>query len=303
MKLIFKRREKKSRQASNPDATNVFSYYASRSPRSEMAERHENKKTSKMTLPINWQTIPIYLAIISILISAGYLLLLEASPRIEIVASTPEKKQIMQSTGIYQRVGQELLSKSVFNRLKLTVDTNKLASDFKMRFPELSDVVIITPIAGHKLIFEIELTTPVLALVPNGGSDYIVLDERGRALFKTSDTSRVSSLKIPTIIDESGIGVEVGDNVLPTENINFITDVIQQLQAQNIPIQSVNLPPIANELRVKPANQSYYVRFNIVGDARLQAGSFIATMRHLEREGVSPGVYVDVRTVEKVYYQ
>ncbi len=302
MKVSFKRRKKESRQAKPPGVANVFSYYASRSPSSKVTERYHDKKPAKQARSVNWHMFPVWLATVAILISLGYLLWLDINPRIEVVALTPEKESIMQSTGTYQRAGQEILSKSIFNRFKLTVDTNQLASNFQAQFPELSEVAVITPIAGHRLTFEIKPTKPAVALL-SSATDFTVLDERGRALFKTENVNKITALNIPAVVDETGIEVEVGDSVLPAENVGFITELTRQLSAKDIPIQSVILPLVANEIHIKPANQSYYIKFNIVGDARLQAGSLVATLRHLEREGKTPSVYIDVRTGEKVYYQ
>lgn len=303
MKLFKKSDNKPVRQARAPETANVFSYYASRSPSDNTIKRQNNKQPAKKSRRfLNWQTLPIAVAAFVILMSLGYLLWLDINPRIEVIASSPENKEIMQETEVYRQAGEELLSKSPFNRIKLTIDTNKLASDFMDRFPELSDVSITTPLAGHRLIFEIQPTTPTLALSANA-SDFIILDERGRALFQTSMAERVSKLGMPVIIDESGIEVKVGDNVLPRESVNFITEVVRQLQAKSIPIQSINLPAIANELHIRPANQNYYIKFNIVGDPRLQAGAFIATKERLDEEGKTPGTYIDVRTQEKVYYK
>lgn len=302
MKLWRRRRTNtNTRQAGSPGTANVFSYYANRTTGDVVPSRHHSKPKFKSRRL--WHILPTVLAAVAILVSLGYLLWLDTSPRVVIVSSTPASETVTQSKETYQKAGQKLLSQSIFNRIKPTVDTNKIADKFKAQFPEITEVAITTPIAGHKLIFEIQPTTPSLALNPAGSNELIVLDERGRALFKTRDTANINKLSIPIITDESGINIEVGDNVLPAENILFITQVVAQLRAKNIAIQSITLPQIANELHIRPADQAYYVKFNIVGEARLQAGSFIATKQWLEREGRAPTQYIDVRTEEKVYYQ
>lgn len=302
--MKFRRpKDKNPRQATHTGSAKVFSYYANRAPVNDASYgRHQSAKSRKSRRFFNWQTFRVAVAITAMIISAGYFLWLDTNPRIEVTAASDEKRAIMQTTDTYRKAGQEILSQSSANRFKLTVDTNKVEQQMKARFPELAEVVVTTPVLGHKLVFKVQPTDPAVVLSSNKPG-FIILDGRGRAVYKTTNGEVIRKLQIPLVIDESGLEVAVGDTVLPAENIRFITEVIKQLQAKNVTPQTVILPLIAHELHIRPANLPYFVKFNLVGDPRLQAGAFIASKQKLEGEGKTPSQYVDVRTHEKVFYQ
>lgn len=297
---FLRKKSNESRQSTYSGSAKVFSYYANRSSAESSSRRQQSAQNRKTPRLFYLRNLPTVVATIIIAISAGYFLWLDTNPRIAIVSA--EKLSIMQNDKIYQTAASNILSQSHLNRFKLTVDTDKIEQQMKSQFPELSEIVVTTPIAGHRLIFEIQPAMPAVAL-SSVNPGFIILDGRGRAVFKTSDGEQVKKLGVPLVIDESGVDIAVGDNVLTAENIRFITEVVRQLQAKDIVIENIILPQIVNELHIRPANQPYYVKFSILGDARLQAGAFIASKKKLEGEGKKPGQYIDVRTGEKVFYQ
>lgn len=302
--MMFRRSrpDKNFRRPTPAGSAPVFSYYASRSPGETGARRQHNRPLPETRRLLSWQTLPVIAAAGVILAGLGYLLWLDTNPRIEVAEVSPGQAAVMQSPDTYQKAGRQLLATSPLNRLKLTVNTDKLAAEFKARFPELTEVVITTPLAGHRLIFKLQPTTPALALSP-GNSEFIILDERGRAVLETDDRARIQTLNVPIVLDESGVAAAAGDTVLPTEHIRFITEVIKQLEARKIEFQSISLPRIANELHLRPANQQYYIKFNLAGEARIQTGAYVAAKQRLEGENKTPAEYIDVRTLEKVYYR
>jgi hypothetical protein len=90
---------------------------------------------------------------------------------------------------------------------------------------------------------------------------------------------------------------------LSPDEVQFITGVLAQLQAKQLAITAVTLPPIAHELHVRIQGQPYYVKFNIQSDARIAAGTFLATKSYLEQGRITPAEYVDVRVEERAYYK
>ena len=65
----------------------------------------------------------------------------------------------------------------------------------------------------------------------------------------------------------------------------------------------MTLPPAASELDVKIAGKPYFVKFNLqADDARRQAGTFLATQAQLQRKGITPAQYIDVRVEGRAYY-
>ena len=86
-------------------------------------------------------------------------------------------------------------------------------------------------------------------------------------------------------------------------NIDFITEVVGQLSAKSLKVVSMVLPGGASELDIRVEGAPYTVKFNLRGDARAEAGAFLAVKQHLERENKTPGSYIDVRVPNKAYYR
>jgi hypothetical protein len=47
----------------------------------------------------------------------------------------------------------------------------------------------------------------------------------------------------------------------------------------------------------------YFVKFNLHGDAREEAGSYLAVKDYLASNQKTPGEYVDVRVENRAYYK
>jgi hypothetical protein len=47
----------------------------------------------------------------------------------------------------------------------------------------------------------------------------------------------------------------------------------------------------------------YFVKFNLHGNAREEAGAFLAVKEYLESSHKTPGEYVDVRVENRAYYK
>jgi hypothetical protein len=66
----------------------------------------------------------------------------------------------------------------------------------------------------------------------------------------------------------------------------------------------MTLPPATSELDVRVAGQPYFIKFNLQsGDARQQAGTFLATQSHLQSQNIVPSTYIDVRVDGRSYYK
>jgi hypothetical protein len=102
-------------------------------------------------------------------------------------------------------------------------------------------------------------------------------------------------------IDKTGLTLQTGSFVLPANHVQFIKDIDFQLNRANIEVDHVLFPPRPNELLVYPKGVGYYVKYNMVADAREQAGRHIALSRYMHRQNKKPNVYIDVRVPERAY--
>jgi hypothetical protein len=68
-------------------------------------------------------------------------------------------------------------------------------------------------------------------------------------------------------------------------------------------IESLTLPSGLSELDVRIKGQGYYVKFNLLGDGREEAGAYLALKSHLDAGHITPRQYIDVRVEGKGYYK
>lgn len=280
---------------------NVFSYHASRSTDTSILGRSKptfNKSSSRLSI---FKMLPTILALGAIIYSLGYLLMLDSSPRI-VILGDKDKANLLQDTEVYLKASQEILKGSVFNKTKLTINTETTAKKLKDRFPELKDVAITIPIASHKPVFELGPAVPAVVLASASAGPYVI-DEQGRAVVKAQEVTSLEKLDLPKVNDESGLGLTLGKPVLPQEDIEFITSLYRQLKAHSLTVDSMILPTTPNELHLRLAGDRYLVKFDISGDARLQSGALMAVKAELSTKNISPAEYVDVRVRDKVFYK
>jgi hypothetical protein len=292
----------------------VFSYHAnSRSARPSSgnpvrdlkAQQKEAKKSPvavRRSKQINWlKRGPAILA----LALAGVLLLnslfLSSQPRI--IQTGDGRGQIfLRNESTYQQAATDILGSSLLNRTKLTIDTGNMAQKLSSEFPELGSVTVALPVFGHQPVVRIEPASPALILTTASGQSY-VLDAAGRALITPAQAPGVSRLGLPVVTDQSGLLITTGHIALPSGSVGFISEVVGQSRAAHVTISSLTLPKGTSELDMRVSGVAYYVKFSVRGDARGEAGTFLAVKQQLERDHKTPSIYLDVRVDGRAYYK
>lgn len=277
----------------------VFSYYSSRYENGSGEKRKDTTKHSKIVNVL--RHVPIFIASGAIVLSIGYLLTLNINPKV-VPLSSGSTSKLLRGSAEYTKYAHELLAASLLNRTKITIDANGFEAAMKKHFPELSDVVVILPIMGRRPIVQLQAATPALILQVTNGESYLI-DVNGRAIMLSSSLNDVKSLELSTVLDQSGLSVEIGKGILTTSDVSFMATVISQLKVKNIYIESMTLPTIASELHVRVTGQAYYIKFDLHGNARLQLGAYLALKQKLDNDHITPREYIDVRVEEKVYYK
>jgi hypothetical protein len=290
----------------------VFSYHASRSARPTSAGLRSTKQSwnnapEKPVRPrgssTSWlKRAPVLaLAIVAIaLVING--LLVSNNPEVITLADKQQQKVFLRSTDTYQQAARQILSSSIFNSNKLTIDTTGIADELSKRFPELEHVSVTLPVAGHQPAIYIQPALPAL-LVKTADNSVYILDASGRALINAAQTSKVERLGLPVVEDQTGLPVTLGKVVLPSDEVTFIREVVGQLEAKGVSITGVILPKGSSEVDIRIEGVPYIVKFNLHGDARVEAGAYLAVKKHLEREKKTPGSYIDVRVDNRAYYR
>jgi hypothetical protein len=208
---------------------------------------------------------------------------------------TPQNKLI------YQNAASKILSSSIWNENKITVDTGGLSRKLMAEFPQISSVSMTLPLLSRTPIIYIDHGKPTLILVKSN-SAYVV-DQNGRAMYKGANAQSFSVGTSPIVTDQSGLPVKLDSQVIPTTYIAFIQTVSNQLQANNMQVSSMTLPASSSELDVGIVGQPYIIKFNLENnDPRQQVGTFLATIAQLQSQNITPSKYVDVRIDGRAYY-
>jgi hypothetical protein len=294
------------RQQSAP----VFSYHANRSPvqgvqrgRGMRQDESGSKRRRVFKLPKpsgQWVSYaPTALAGIVLAFCLIYCSTLSTKPQVQAVG--------VGATGLARGIDSYeadlfyLFDKSILNRSKLLIDTEAIAREIQAEFPQLGAVAVVVPLVGRRPVVRVRPATPALMLGTLEG--VMVVDENGRIMAEARDLESSVKDKLPTVQDESGLSLEKGKYAFPRETVAFIQEVTAQLDAQRLSVQAMTLPPIPNELHIRLENTPYYVKFDMRGKGRVQAGTLVATKKKLDGGKQTPREYIDVRIPGKAYYK
>lgn len=306
--MLFRKRPTPSERRARVPQTSmrqnaVFSYHANRSVREGAQARdaeYQNPGTPKKRNFRSWQKHAPNIAIIAIvLIVAVFFMQLSDKALVQSVGM-PSGQLFLRDKAVYVDAVHRAFN-SPINRNKLTVNTAKISRDLKQQFPELQTVSVSLPVIGTRPTVYIQPSAPKMVLVSKNGM--YVLDVNGRALIAGNQVAKLNDLGVPVVNDESGLAIRTGDIALPKNVVAFIQEVTGQLKAKQIAVTSLNLPAGTNELHVRTDKAGYIVKFNLHGNARAEAGAYLATKQYLESQKKTPGEYIDVRVENKVYYK
>ena len=300
--MRFARKSKRSSlnrsQASNEmPRSAIFSYYSNRTEtKKSPAVRQKSPAGSKWSFI---KHLPIYIASGAIILCIGYVSTLSSNPRVLIINSS--KLPAIRSQNEYASAARDLLDDSLVNKTKVTINTKKIETGLKNRFPELSVAIVTVPIMGRRPVVKLEIA-PAVVVVRLSGEDYLLSSE-GRAILRPDKASLETQKTLPLVVDQSDLQIQAGEGVLTSSEVSFVTQLIAQFRAKNLTISTLTLPPLPSELHAKIKDQSYFIKFDLLGGARTQAGSFIAVKKRLDSQNKNPTQYIDVRVEGKAYYK
>ena len=293
------------RKVREQPAANVFSYYANRSPGiNPQARRQEPSKLERRNLKLlirKWVAYaPSLAAGFILLVCVVYASTLSSDAKLQVLGDQ-QKTGLRLGPDTYESQVREVFSESLLNRSKLLIDTDKIAAKLQEKYPELGEVAVILPLAGRRPVVQIRPAEPALLLGTLEGG--LVVDENGRTMADARQVESSIRDALPLLQDESGLSVERGSYALPKETVVFVRIVAAQLQHKKLKIQTMSLPTVANEMHVRVEGKNYFVKFDLRGEGRAQAGTYLATKEKLEKDGKTPKEYIDVRLPGKVYYK
>lgn len=289
MSLINKKQSSRPRQRVLEDApVKMTTYYRSGNDKKDGPPPKRRKK-SRTKAYLRLVDIVGVLAIFGLF---GYSLLISNHPKV--VVSNTE----FNSPGIYRDATSELMS-GVGSRNKITFNEQKLVKDIKTRFPEVSGVSVELPLLSPEAIVRLQITNPIFIL--NNSGSLLVVGDSGRAIAPAKNFARLADL--PVVNDETGYRAVLGRQVMGENGTNFIQALVEACRKHSITVQAITLPPLAQELHLRAADQTYYIKFLLSGDAGVQIGQFLAAREKFSVSGERPAEYLDVRVPGKIYYK
>ena len=268
------------------------------------AYRSRRPSTSKVTQRAGnyWpQRIGLLVLVAALIVSTIKITSLSPEPKVMPLASTASQV-LLRPTTEYQQAAAGLLNDSVWSKNKLTIDTGAISRRLRQHFPELASVNVTLPLLANRPIIYVKPVSPVLLLEAKSGT--FVIDDGGKAISRYKANSALKELHLPILKDQSGLNIKLKQPAIPSDDIRFVSQVMAQLKNKQHAVESITLPPSANQLDIKLANQPFYIKFNLQDDdPRGQAGTFLATYELLKRKNVKPSSYIDVRVPGRAYYQ
>lgn len=282
----------------------VFSYHANRvgsaDPRGRQMPQAEQKPPRPPRRPLpKLKNVALAIAVLVLFFMA-----MGVSDKPKLVVLGDTNSVFLQDMTQYQQTAQQLFQKSLLNSNKLTINTAPIVQGLVSRYPEIRTATVALPVFGSQPTVYLQPALPQLILATQRNGQF-VLDSSGRALVAVDKRMVLptGSKALPAVTDESGIEVKVGDIALPKKSVAFVMQVAGQLKAKQLAVSGWRMPAQASELDISLSGVPYYVRFNLQGSAREEAGSFLATKNYLDGKNIKPAEYVDVRVSGRAYYK
>lgn len=292
------------RRASSGTSAPAFSYYANRTPEPlrDRGQKPSETRTSvgspkrKVANRVAAASASFWVLIVVAFICIVKVLFLSTNPKIVVVGKNAITADYVQSVSVYENSARKLMSSSVTNRSKITVDLAGMSQKLRAQYPELQDVSMGVPLIGNRPIVYIQIAAPSLVLQTPSGN--FAMSSSGVVL------ARLKAIPggVPLVLDQSGAVPRVGQHYLPSSTVQFARTVAYQLSAAHMKLNTFILPTQSPyELDMRLEGQSYLIRCNLEADALVQSGAIIATVQQLGSS--TPAQYLDVRVPDRVYYK
>jgi len=264
----------------------------------ELLKQRSNTDTSARLKRLKVAFIMVVLAGLFLIMSW-----LNSTPKIILLGSVGDRI-FLRSTETYETAAVNLLNGSLSNHNKLTLNTNYIANALEQEFPELGLVTVQAPLVGDTVNIYLEPAEPALLLTSISGAKF-ALDSSGVAIEQVNDTTKLASLRLPIVTDQSGLNVRLHKAVLSSDDVAFIQTIVEQLATHKLQVSKLILPSGSSELDVYLSGTSYYIKFNLEdeSDVNQQIGTFLATRTYLLKNNITPSQYIDVRTLGRAYYK
>lgn len=270
--------------------TPIAKYYrADKSSGSPSPFRSRQPKTNRRLVLFNIADILLLILLIAGLI---YSLILRPNPTIK-TDSDQYHSAVVYKSGIAP------LFNGFKNSNKLSFDEAGVVKAIQAKFPEIRSARVELPFFSERPVVWLNISAPAFKLTNHQGS--YIIDSQGVAVAESNELPSIKSQV--TVQDQTDFQIQVGQQVLNSEGVTLINNLLSQLKQSKIPVAALSLPPRAQEMDLKTADQAYYVKFYLGGDSQSQIGQFLAARHQFSKSGKQPNEYLDVRVPGKIFYK
>jgi hypothetical protein len=281
--------EVKSRGSRRYSRTPLTTYYRNDTSAGQSPFQNRQPKRNRRKYLFGAADIVLIIVLLAVLV---YSLLLSANPK---VTATDNSYRSDQDYAKHIKTDFSGLG----SRNKITFNEARIVKRIEGQFPEVSNASVELPFFSQRPAVRLLISPPAFKLKSHGR--FYVVDLQGMVVSAAGSSPRFA--KLATVADESGFVAQVGKPVLSSQAAAFINTVVTQSRDAKVPLKSLTLPSVPLEMDVRTADQPYFVKFFLNGDANLETGQFLASRQKFISSHVTPSQYLDVRVAGKVFYK
>lgn len=193
------------------------------------------------------------------------------------------------------RQTREIMKATFFGDNWLFLNTSYLADQLKHQNYQIGKIAV------RKRLFtnlEIQIDERQPSLGWKSADVIYILSEDGRAF----STIEGSDNRLPFIVDQTNLPVELGAQVVPKNFVNFALEIIAGLKRQGVEIEQASVSESTSELYIK-TKKGYVIKFDS-GRSAIEQLADLATLLKLVAQQKKPVTeYIDLRIPQKVFYK
>lgn len=186
------------------------------------------------------------------------------------------------------------------------LDEPSLAAAIQREYPEISGVI-----TSHRAPLSTEVSVELAFRTPqfvwrDANKQTQFVDSQG-ILFSANRVRGITPDALVHIEDQSGVVLDAGTSVLTRPLVEFVGAMPAELKGvfpdKKTEIKQVIIPESIREIHVRFDRRPYLVKFSSMRPLPEQVGELRSLAAYLERRGITPRSYVDLRTPLKAYYK
>lgn len=199
---------------------------------------------------------------------------------------------------IYVQAAQDILNENVSFMTKVTFQSEDYEQRFIERFPEVSSLSAVVPIAGRELQLSMKMQEPVAVLMADNNEYYVTQSGQIVETPKANTEYPIISLQEPPRITNGGQLLTSSE----AELINLLSREFDGSSSVRPKLASILYDIRKREMQVRFRDVPYYAKVTSEAEAGEQVGALVATIADVgENKIAAPNSYIDARVPGRVF--